>query len=61
MYTSWHKSGQLHWHHFVSCFLPPYSPDFNPIERLWLRLKTDWFAGLSPEELVQRLTLALGP
>jgi len=24
-------------------YLPPYSPDFNPIERLWLRLKADWF------------------
>jgi transposase len=24
-------------------FLPGYSPDFNRIERLWLRLKADWF------------------
>jgi hypothetical protein len=21
--ASWHKSGQLNWHHFVPCFLPP--------------------------------------
>jgi len=34
----------LNWHPFESRFLPPYSPDFNPIERLWLRLKADWFA-----------------
>ncbi|MDB6025250.1 MAG: hypothetical protein JWM68_1473 [Verrucomicrobiales bacterium] len=41
--ASWHKSAQLHWYHFEPTYLPPYSPDFNPIERLWLRLKADWF------------------
>ena len=24
-------------------YLPPYSPDFNPIERLWLNLKQNFF------------------
>ena len=42
--ASWHKSRGLHWHHFEPQFLPPYSPDFNPIERLWLRIKCDWFS-----------------
>jgi transposase len=60
--ASWHKSAQLHWHHFEPAYLPPYSPDFNPIERLWLRLKADWFWDFiahSPQELSDRLCLAL--
>jgi transposase len=43
-------------------YLPAYSPDFNPIERLWLRLKADWFwdfIARSPQELTDRLCLAL--
>ena len=35
-----------------------YSPDFNPIERLWLCLKADFFSDFiakSPEQLTQRL------
>jgi transposase len=42
--ASWHKSKSLTWHHFEPEFLPPYSPDFNPIERFWPRVKTDFFA-----------------
>jgi transposase len=60
--ASWHKSGGLHWHHFEPTYLPPYSPDFNPIERLWLRLKADWFwdfIARSTQELSDRLCLAL--
>lgn len=60
--ASWHKSAQLHWHHFEPTYLPPYSPDFNPIERLWLRLKADWFwdfIARSSQELSDRLCLAL--
>ena len=30
----WHKAGRLHWHHFEPVYLPGYSPDYNPIERL---------------------------
>ncbi|MFO1511689.1 MAG: transposase [Verrucomicrobiota bacterium] len=41
--ASWHKSSRLNWHHFEPKFLPGYSPDFNPIERLRLRLKADRF------------------
>ena len=60
--ASWHKAARLHWHHFEAKFLPGYSPDFNPIERLWLRLKADWFwdfIARSPDELTQRLCTAL--
>jgi len=34
--ASWHKSRALRWGKFEPHFLPPYSPDMNPIERLWL-------------------------
>lgn len=60
--ASWHKAKRLHWHHFEPHFLPGYSPDFNPIERLWLRLKADFFSGFiarSPQEFPDRLCLAL--
>ena len=60
--ASWHKAARLHWHHFEPKFLPSYSPDFNPIERLWLRLKADWFwdfIARSPDELTERLCTAL--
>lgn len=43
--ASWHKSKSLNWHHIRVKFLPPYSPDFNPIERLWQHLKRDYLAG----------------
>lgn len=60
--ASWHKSMHLNWHHFEPKFLPGYSPDFNPIERLWLRLKADWFwdfIARTPEALTERLCTAL--
>lgn len=43
--ASWHKTKSLNWHHFEPEYLPPGSPDLNPIERLWLRMKADWFNG----------------
>jgi transposase len=60
--ASWHKAVRINWHHFEPKFLPGYSPDFNPIERLWLRLKADWFwdyIARSREELTERLCTAL--
>jgi transposase len=60
--ASWHKAARVHWHHFEPKFLPSYSPDFNPIERLWLRLKADWFwdfIARTPQELTDRLCTAL--
>lgn len=43
--ASWHKTKRLHWHHIQPVFLPPYSPDFNPIERIWQYLKGHGMAG----------------
>jgi transposase len=60
--ASWHKASRLDWHHFEPLYLPAYSPDFNPIERLWLRLKADWFWDFiahTEQELSDRLCLAL--
>lgn len=60
--ASWHRAARVQWHHFEPKFLPGYSPDYNPIERLWLRLKADWFWDFiahTPEELTERLCLAL--
>lgn len=60
--ASWHRAARVHWHHFEPKFLPGYSPDYNPIERLWLRLKADWFwdfIARTPEELTERLCAAL--
>lgn len=43
--ASWHKSKSLNWHHIEAKFLPAYSPDFNPIERLWQHIKSHHLAG----------------
>src|SRR5689334_948237 len=60
--ASWHKAARLNWRHFEPRFLPAYRPDLNPIERLWLRLKADWFADFlakTPQALVKRLIVGL--
>ena len=60
--ASWHKSKTLNWGHFEPVYLPPYSPDLNPIERLWLLMKEEWFTAFyarSREELVDHLIQAL--
>jgi transposase len=44
--ASWHKGKKLNWHFFEPLYLPPYSPDFNPIERLWLLMKAEHFANI---------------
>jgi transposase len=60
--ASWHRAKSLNWGKFEPIFLPPYSPDLNPIERLWLLMKGEWFSDFfakSKEELIDRLCLAL--
>lgn len=60
--ASWHRAARVNWHHFEPKFLPGYSPDYNPIERLWLRLKADWFwdfIARTSDELTERLCTAL--
>ena len=44
--ASWHKTKGLNWHHIEPVFLPAYSPDLNPIERLWQYLKGHAMAGI---------------
>jgi len=44
--ASWHKRKSLDWHFFEPLYLPPYSPDFNPIERIWLIMKAEYFANI---------------
>ena len=60
--ASWHKSKSLSWGKFEPLFLPPYSPDLNPIERLWLIIKAEWFSDFTAknhEQLIERLDRAL--
>lgn len=60
--ASWHKSKSLNWHHIRAKFLPPYSPDFNPIERLWQYLKSHHLAGYLTnrgEELAEKLMVSI--
>lgn len=60
--ASWHKNSGLDWGSFEPVFLPPYSPDLNPIERLWRLLKAEWFSDFiakDRESLMARLDLAL--
>jgi len=42
-------------------YLPPYSPDINPLERIWLTIKARWFnnyACKNEEQLLERLDQA---
>ena len=60
--ASWHKRQNLNWGRFEVRYLPPYSPDLNPIERLWLLIKAEWFADFiakTRDELIARLDQAL--
>ena len=60
--ASWHKAKSLDWGRFEPFYLPAYSPDYNPIERLWLAIKTEWFCGFTArtrEDLIERLDRAL--
>lgn len=60
--AGWHKSKSLDFGAFEPEFLPPYSPDFNPIERVWLVMKSRWFNNhvcRNREELIHRLDLAI--
>ena len=60
--ASWHRSASLNWHHITPKFLPPYSPDLNPIEVLWLCFKqrtfTSWYAK-SFDQLLDRTVQGL--
>lgn len=60
--ASWHRCKGIGWGRFEPIYLPAYSPDLNPIERLWLLIKGQWFADFiakSHEHLIERLDQAL--
>jgi len=60
--ATWHKAKLLDWGKFEVLFLPPYSPDFNPIERLWQLMKAEWFTDFiakTRDQLIERLDKAL--
>ena len=60
--ASWHKRKKLNWHFFEPLYLPPYSPDFNPIERIWLLMKAVHFANIhcrNKAALIERTDRAL--
>lgn len=60
--ASWHRAKRLDWGRFEPVFLPAYSPDLNPIERLWLLIKQEWFSDFiakDHEALEARLDKAL--
>ena len=42
--ATWHKVKSLNWGRMEPMYLPAYSPDLNPIERVWLNLKENFFA-----------------
>jgi len=62
--TSWHKdpNEEMEWGRFEPLYLPPYSPDLNPIEELWLVMKGEWFSDFyakTTADLVEQLCVAL--
>jgi transposase len=43
--AGWHTTSQLPiFDNLTVVFLPPYSPELNPIERVWLQLRQDYLA-----------------
>ncbi len=60
--NTWHRRKATHWHHWQPKYLPPYSPDLNPIERIWLTIKARWFNNYvckTEEKLLERLDQAI--
>jgi len=60
--ASWHKRKSTRWHEWQPKYLPPYSPDLNPIERIWLKMKARWFNNhvcKNEEKLMDRLDQAI--
>jgi transposase len=60
--ASWHKRKSTKWHGWQPMYLPAYSPDLNPIERVWLIMKATWFNNYickNVDQLIDRLDQAI--
>ena len=60
--ASWHKRKLTDWRGWKPKYLPPYSPDLNPIERIWLVMKARWFNNhvcKNVDQLIDRLDQAI--
>ena len=60
--ASWHRLKSTNWHGWQPKYLPPYSPDLNPIERIWLTMKARWFNNYvckNEDKLLERLDHAI--
>ncbi|MCP3876529.1 MAG: IS630 family transposase [Desulfobacteraceae bacterium] len=60
--ASWHKKKILEFYGWKPKFLPPYSPDLNPIERIWNTMKARWFNNhvcRNAQQLMDRLDQAI--
>lgn len=60
--ATWHKSEALKWGNVLPVFLPPYSPDLNPIEILWKVIKDRLFNEIPSsnfEELQDRIQIVV--
>jgi len=60
--ASWHRCKSTNWHAWEPRYLPPYSPDLNPIERIWLVMKARWFNNYvcrTVDHLIDRLDQAI--
>lgn len=61
--ASWHRSeGLKHFNNLKLIFLPPYSPELNPVEHLWEYLREKYFHNRnweSIDKLEDRLEEAL--
>ena len=58
----WHRRKTTNWNGWQPMYLPPYSPDLNPIERIWLIMKSRWFNHYvckNVDHLIERLDKAI--
>ncbi len=57
--AAWHKSGSLIIPQNIECiFIPPYTPEINPIEQIWKEIKKRGFKNEffhTPNKIVDRL------
>ena len=51
-----HKCKDIDWGRFEPLFLPPYSPDYNYIERIWAFLKEQLFHSFCAKDLDDLIT-----